>query len=136
MAYYKFTKAILNGEPIDVYNNGDMKRDFTYIDDIIDGIIKVMNKIPEPNANKYSLSFAPYNLFNIGNNNPVSLRDFISAISDACGVKVYENPLPMQPGDVPITYADIDSLTDFCGFYPKTSIRDGILKFVDWYRNS
>jgi len=136
MAYYKFTKAILNGEPIDVYNNGDMKRDFTYIDDITEGILKVISKIPEPNINKFSSAEAPYSLFNIGNNNPVTLRNFITAISDACGVKANENFLPMQPGDVPITYADIDSLTDLCGFYPKTSIEHGILKFVDWYRNT
>ena len=135
MAYYKFTKAILNGEPIDVYNNGDMKRDFTYIDDIVEGIIKVIRKIPEPNMNKYSSAEAPYNVFNIGNNNPVSLREFISAISDACGVEVNENFLPMQPGDVPVTYADIDSLNAFCGFYPKTSINHGIKKFVSWYLN-
>mgnify|MGYP005677909205 CR=1 FL=1 len=136
MAYYKFTKAILSGEPIDVYNNGNMKRDFTYIDDIIEGIIKVIDKIPEPHINKYSSAEAPYSLFNIGNNNPVTLRNFITAISDACGVKANENFLPMQPGDVPVTYADIDSLTDLCGFYPKTSIEHGILKFVDWYRNT
>ena len=134
MAYYKFTKAILNGDSIDVYNNGEMKRDFTYIDDIIEGIVRVMNKIPTPHENKYSAAKPPYRIYNIGNNNPVTLRQFISAIEDGCGVKANENLLPMQPGDVPVTFADIDDLIADIAFYPSTSIRDGIEKFVGWYK--
>ena len=98
MAYYKFTKAILNGDPIDVYNNGVMKRDFTYIDDIIEGVVRVMDKTPTPIENKYSTAKPPYRIYNIGNNNPVTLRDFISAIEDACGDKAEKNLLPMQAG--------------------------------------
>lgn len=135
MAYYKFTKAILNGHPIDVYNNGDMRRDFTYIDDIVEGIVRVMDKVPAPHKNKYSAAHPPYSLYNIGNNNPVTLRDFISAIEDACGVGANENLLPMQPGDVPSTYADIDDLSFVCGFKPKTSIDTGLKRFVKWYIN-
>ncbi len=134
MAYYKFTQAILNGDPIDVYNNGVMKRDFTYIDDIVEGVVRVMDKTPTPNENKYSTAKPPYRIYNIGNNNPVTLRDFISAIEDACGDKAEENLLPMQPGDVPVTYADIDPLVSLCDFRPNTSIEDGIEKFVEWYR--
>jgi UDP-glucuronate 4-epimerase len=136
MAYYKFTKAILNGESIDVYNNGVMKRDFTYIDDIIEGIVRVMDKTPTPNENIYSKARPPYHIYNIGNNNPVTLRDFISAIEKACGVKANENLLPMQPGDVPITYAHIDNLTKDVKFRPSTSIGVGIEKFVNWYKRS
>lgn len=133
MAYYKFTKAIQNGDSIDVYNNGDMKRDFTYIDDIVEGVVRVMDKIPTPRENKYSAAKPPYRLYNIGNNNPVTLRDFITAIEGACGVKAKERLLPMQPGDVPFTYADIDDLTTETGFKPSTSIEQGISKFVKWY---
>ena len=134
MAYYKFTKAILNGDSIDVYNNGEMKRDFTYIDDIVEGIVRVMNKIPTPHENKYSAAKPPYRIYNIGNNNPVTLREFISAIEDGCGLKANENHLPMQPGDVPVTFSDIDDLIADIQFSPSTSIRDGIEKFVDWYK--
>ncbi|WP_029408437.1 NAD-dependent epimerase [Thiomicrorhabdus sp. Milos-T2] len=133
MAYFKFTKAILEGRPIDVYNNGDMKRDFTYIDDIIEGVIRVMENIPKSKDSIVSTAKAPYKIYNIGNNQPVTLRRFITAIEDACGVKAKENPLPMQAGDVPITYADIDDLITDTGFKPSTSIEDGIYKFVQWY---
>jgi UDP-glucuronate 4-epimerase len=136
MAYYKFTKAILNGDPIDVYNNGVMKRDFTYIDDIVEGVIRVMKKTSTPQENKYSTAKPPYRIYNIGNNNPVTLRDFISAIEDACETKANENLLPMQPGDVPITYADIDDLAKDIGFKPSTSIESGIKQFVSWYKTS
>jgi UDP-glucuronate 4-epimerase len=135
MAYYKFTKAILNGDPIDVYNNGVMKRDFTYIDDIVEGVVRVMDKTPTPNENKYSTAKPPYQLYNIGNNSPVTLRDFITAIENACGVKANENLLPMQPGDVPSTYADIDDLKSKFGFEPSTSVTKGIEKFVNWFRD-
>jgi UDP-glucuronate 4-epimerase len=134
MAYYKFTKAILNGDPIDVYNNGVMKRDFTYIDDIVEGVVRVMDKTPPPNKNKYSTAKPPYRIYNIGNNNPVTLRDFISAIEVACGAKANKNLLPMQPGDVQMTYANIDELVDKIGFKPKTSIKCGIKKFFHWYK--
>ena len=133
MAYYKFTKAILNGEPIDVYNNGVMKRDFTYIDDIVAGVVRVMGKVPTLHENKYSASKPPYRLYNIGNNNPVTLGDFIAAIEGACGSKAKKNFLPMQPGDVPTTFADIDDLVNEVGFKPSTSITSGIDKFVNWY---
>jgi UDP-glucuronate 4-epimerase len=134
MAYYKFTKAILSGHPIDVYNNGDMKRDFTYIDDIIEGVVRVIDKIPEPQSNKYSSTQPPYRLFNIGNNNPVSLRKFITTIEDACKTKANVNLLPMQLGDVPETYADIDDFSSYVGFSPSETVEEGINKFVSWYK--
>ncbi len=133
MAYYKFTKAIQNGDSIDVYNNGDLKRDFTYIDDIVEGVVKVMDEVPTPRENKYSASNPPYRLYNIGNNNPVTLMDFITAIEDACGSKAKKIFLPMQLGDVPTTFADIDDLVTEVGFKPSTSISCGIRKFVGWY---
>ena len=133
MAYYKFTKAILNGDPIDVYNNGVMKRDFTYIDDIVEGVVRVMDKTPTSNENKYSTAKPPYRIYNIGNNNPVTLRDFISAIEEACKVKANENLLPMQPGDVPITYADVDELVSEFDYKPSTSVKRGMKDFAKWY---
>ena len=134
MAYYKFTKAILNGDPIDVYNNGVMKRDFTYIDDIVEGVVRVMDKTPPPNVNKYSTAKPPYRIYNIGNNNPVTLKDFISTIEEACGVKANQNLLPMQPGDVPVTYAQVDKLINDVGFKPSTNIEFGLNKFVNWFK--
>jgi UDP-glucuronate 4-epimerase len=136
MAYYKFTKAIINGDPIDVYNNGDMKRDFTYIDDIIAGVIRVMDRVPSGQSSKISGAEAPYKLYNIGNNNPVTLGSFIAAIEESCGRKALKNFLPMQPGDVPLTFADVDELIDEVGFKPDTSIEDGLGKFVNWYGQS
>ena len=135
MAYYKFTKAILNGDPIDVYNNGVMKRDFTYIDDIVEGVIRVMDKTPTPQKNKYSTAKPPYRIYNIGNNNPVTLRDFITAIEEACEVGANENLMPMQAGDVPATFADIDDLVADIQFNPSTSVSSGIVKFVKWYKD-
>lgn len=134
MAYFKFTKAILEGKAIDVYNNGEMQRDFTYIDDIVEGVIRVMDRIPEPQASKITNAKAPYKVYNIGNHQPVTLRRFITAIEDACGKKAKENLLPMQAGDVPITYADVDDLIADTGFKPSTSIEEGIGKFVKWYK--
>lgn len=134
MAYFSFTKKILAGEPINVFNNGDMKRDFTYIDDIIKGIVKIIDKPPAPQRSTITTAAAPYKIYNIGNNQPVTLRRFITAIEDACGKKAQENLLPMQAGDVPITYADIDELVDDIGFKPETSIEQGIEKFVYWYK--
>lgn len=136
MAYYKFTKSILEGESIDVYNNGEMQRDFTYIDDIVEGIQRVMAKPPQPTTSPGSNAVAAYKIYNIGNNNPVTLRRFISAIETATGVTAKEKHLPMQAGDVPITYADIDELEKDVGYRPDTSIEEGILKFVEWYRTT
>lgn len=133
MAYYKFTKAIINGWPIDIYNNGNMKRDFTYIDDIIAGVVKVMDRVPRARSNKASEAKAPYQLYNIGNNNPVSLGSFIEVIEKICGRKAVKNYLPMQPGDVPVTFADVDELVSDINYKPNTSIQDGIRNFVDWY---
>ncbi len=134
MAYFSFTKKILAGEPINVFNNGDMQRDFTYIDDIVNGIIRIINKAPSPQYSTITTATAPYKIYNIGNNQPITLRRFITAIEDACGKKAQENLLPMQAGDVPITYADIDELVEDIGFKPETSIEEGIDKFVDWYK--
>ena len=134
MAYYKFTNEISNGEVINVFNNGEMMRDFTYVDDVVDAIYELTNKIPEIQDNNITKSPAPFKVFNIGNNNPVSLRRFISAIEAALGRKAMENYMPMQDGDVPATYADIQPLKDLIGFQPSTSVEDGIAKFVHWYR--
>ena len=126
MAYFKFTKAILEQETIDVYNNGDMKRDFTYIDDIV--------KIPSKQENVLSNSSPKYQIYNLGNNNPVTLKEFIESIEKACEKKALQNLLPIQAGDVPITYADIDKSIQDLEFQPTTNIEEGIKKFVDWYK--
>lgn len=133
MAYYSFTKAIHEGRSIDVFNHGDMKRDFTYIDDIVDGILKVVQKVPGPIERASTNAVAPFRVFNIGNNNPVPLSRFIEAIEAAMSKPAVKNMLPMQSGDVPVTYADIDDLVDEYGFHPSTSIEQGISKFVEWY---
>ena len=140
MAYFSFTDAILGGKPINVFNHGDMERDFTYIDDIIEGICRVMKKIPESNGGwdgarpDPSSSSAPYKIYNIGNNNPEPLMKFISVIEDALGKKAVINFLPMQPGDVRMTCADIDDLRADTGYAPRTPIEQGIPAFVKWYR--
>jgi len=140
MALFLFTKAILDGKPIDVFNYGKMQRDFTYIDDIIEGAIRVIDRIPEPNPQwsgdtpDPSSSYAPYQLYNIGNNNPVELMRFIETLEDCLGKKAKKNFLPMQSGDVPTTYADVDDLMKDIGFRPATTIENGIWKFVGWYR--
>jgi UDP-glucuronate 4-epimerase len=136
MAYYKFTQKILNEDPIDVYNNGEMKRDFTYIDDITEGIVRVIGLPPVEQNISETTSTAPYKIYNIGNNNPVTLREFISAIEIACNKKAKENLLPMQDGDVPSTYADIDELIKDISFKPVTNINDGINQFVKWYKEN
>jgi len=139
MAYFLFADAITHGRPIDVYNQGRMKRDFTYIDDIIEGVVRVMDRIPMPdegwNGDKPDpgTSFAPYRIYNIGNNNPVELMNFIETLEDALGMKAQKNFLPMQPGDVPATFADVDDLMRDVGFKPSTPIETGIRKFVAWY---
>lgn len=140
MALFLFTKAILAGEPIKVFNNGEMQRDFTYIDDIVEGVIRVMHKIPEadsswdPKAPTPSSSCVPYRLYNIGNNQPVPLMDFVHAIEDALGKKAEIDYLPLQAGDVPATYADVDDLIADTGFKPSTPVPEGVQNFVDWYR--
>ena len=133
MAYYKFTKAILSGDTIDVFNHGDMKRDFTYIDDIVEGVSRVLRLSPERESSKHSNAVSAHRVLNIGNNSPVTLNRFISAIEKSVGKLAVRNFLPMQDGDVPITYADISDLFEVCGFEPSTEIEDGIDKFVKWY---
>lgn len=141
MAYFKFTKAIIEGKPIDVYNNGNMLRDFTYIDDIVDGIMRVIPRPPIINKNwdadkvDPSTSFAPYKIYNIGHNKPEKLMDMIAILEQAIGQQAVKNYLPMQAGDVPATYADIDDLTHDTGFIPETSLSDGLQKFVSWYKD-
>lgn len=135
MAYYKFAKAIISGDSIDVYNNGEMQRDFTYIDDIVKGVVKTIDSIPGTHKNNFSHSTPPYKIYNIGNNHPVTLRRFISAIEHACGQSAKENWLPMQPGDVPITYADVDDFIKDIGFKPSTTIEEGISNFIQWYKS-
>jgi UDP-glucuronate 4-epimerase len=132
MAYYQFANAIREGRTIDVFNFGKMKRDFTYIDDIVSGMLKIMDKAPIIQSFDITTAEAPYKIFNIGNNNPVKLADFIKAIERSIGRKAITNNLPMQPGDVPETYADIDDLYDEIKFKPDTSIHEGMQKFVDW----
>jgi UDP-glucuronate 4-epimerase len=140
MALFLFTKAILQGKTINVFNYGNMRRDFTYIDDIIEGVLRVMDKIPEPNPAwngndpDPGTSFAPYKLYNIGNNNPVELLRFIEILEDCLGKKAKKNLLPLQPGDVPATYADVDDLMRDVGFKPNTSVEEGIERFVKWYQ--
>jgi UDP-glucuronate 4-epimerase len=140
MALFLFTKAILEDRPIDVFNDGKMKRDFTYIDDIVEGLVRVVAKTPTLNPTwngdhpDPSSSFAPYKLYNIGNNNPVLLMDFIGHIEDALGKKARKNFLPMQAGDVPATFADVDDLMADVGFRPATPIQTGIQRFVSWYQ--
>jgi len=140
MALFLFTKAILEGRPIDVFNYGRMQRDFTYIDDIIEGVARIMEKVPgknplwsgdEPDS---ATSYAPYKLYNIGNNNPVELMRFIEVLEDCLGKKAEKNLLPLQAGDVPATYADVDDLIRDVGFKPSTPLEEGIGKFVEWYR--
>lgn len=135
MAYFSFAKAILNGDPIPVFNRGEMQRDFTYIDDIVEGVVRVMQRIPAEQSIPGTNAKSSYQLYNIGNNQPETLRDFISAIERACGKEAILDLLPMQPGDVPITYADIDSLAADTGFSPSTPLQQGINNFVAWYRD-
>jgi len=134
MAYFKFTKAILEGKSIDIYNHGEMKRDFTYIDDIVSGVMKIISVIPVPQQRPDTAAHAPYKVYNIGNNQPVTLRRFINALETSCGKKAIENSLPMQPGDVPVTFADVDELINDTGFKPSTTIEDGVASFVEWYK--
>ena len=141
MALFLFTKAILEGKPIDVFNHGQMQRDFTFVDDIVEGVIRVLDRTAAPDAAYRpeqpdpGTSNVPFRVFNIGNHNPVPLLDFIACIEDAIGIKAQKNLLPLQDGDVPATYADVDALRDWVGFTPATDIRTGIGRFVAWYRD-
>jgi len=139
MALYLFTKAIIEDKPIDVFNYGNMQRDFTYIDDIVEGIIRINDNPPKGNEDwngmnpDPSSSPAPYKIYNIGNNNPVKLMDFIEALENKLGKKAQKNMLPIQPGDVPSTYADVEDLISDLDYKPETTIEEGINNFVDWY---
>ncbi|MBW4683758.1 MAG: NAD-dependent epimerase [Komarekiella atlantica HA4396-MV6] len=135
MAYFKFVQAIAANQPIDVYNFGKMQRDFTYIDDVVEGLVRVMQNPPQADNRDPAISKAPYKLYNIGNNNPVELMTFIEVIEKALGKQAKKNLLPMQPGDVPSTYADVDDLMQDVGFKPVTPIEQGIEHFVQWYRD-
>lgn len=134
MAYFSFTQSILSGKPIKVFNYGKMRRDFTYIDDIVEGIIRVADKIPQ-SASQAETKLPPYKVYNIGNNQPVNLVDFIETLENHLGVKAQKELLPIQPGDVPETYADIEELMKDTGFKPNTSLDVGLKHFVEWYRD-
>ncbi|WP_342131696.1 NAD-dependent epimerase [Hydrogenophaga sp. OTU3427] len=139
MALFLFTKAMLAGQPIDVFNHGQMVRDFTYIDDIVEGVIRVIDKPAEPSASfnpaapDPATSNAPYRVFNIGNNQPTPLMDYIEALEQALGITAKKNFLPMQAGDVPATAANTDELDAWVGFKPNTSVKEGMRRFVEWY---
>lgn len=141
MSLFLFTRKILAGEPIDVFNNGNHSRDFTYIDDIVKGVVRTLDAIAKPNNNwsgqtpDPGTSLAPYRLYNIGNNQPVELMRFIEVIEDCLGMKATKNFLPMQQGDVPATFADVDALIEDVDYKPSTSIENGIARFIEWYRN-
>jgi UDP-glucuronate 4-epimerase len=140
MALFLFTRAILDGEPIKVFNYGNMQRDFTYVDDIVEGMFRLLDHLPEPDPQwrgddpDPGTSPAPYRLYNIGNNNPVKLMDFIGAIEAALGREAEKEMLPIQPGDVPATYADVDALQEAVGFRPSTPLKTGVERFIAWYR--
>lgn len=139
MALFLFTRAILNDEPIDVFNHGNMLRDFTYVDDIVESIARLTKRPAKPNPTwsgdkpDPGSSYTPYKVYNIGNNSPVRLMEFIEAIESKLGKKAVKNYLPLQPGDVPETYANVDDLYRDINFQPRTSIQDGVSKFIDWY---
>jgi UDP-glucuronate 4-epimerase len=140
MALFLFTRAIYEGKPIQVFNHGKMQRDFTYIDDIVEGVVRVMGNSPEPNPSwkgdqpDPGTSYVPYKLYNIGNNQPVTLMDFIETVEKALGKRAQKEFLDIQPGDVPATYADVDDLIQDVGFKPDTSLQVGIERFVTWYK--
>lgn len=141
MALFKFTKAIVEGKPIDVYNKGDMRRDFTYIDDIVEGIIRIQAVIPEKDnswtveAGNAATSSAPYSVYNIGNGNPVKLMEFVESLEKSLGIEANKNFMGMQPGDVYQTYADVESLFDATGYKPTMSVPEGVENFVQWYKS-
>ena len=139
MALFLFTKAMLAGEPIKVFNDGNMIRDFTYVDDIIESLIRILDKpaTPDPSFDTAcpdpGTSWGPHRVFNIGNSNPTPLMDYIEALENALGISAIKEFLPMQPGDVPATASDSSALESWIGFKPKTSVEDGVASFVDWY---
>jgi len=141
MALFTFTRKMLAGEAIDVFNYGKHRRDFTYIDDIIEGVIRVLDRVPEPNPDwsgdnpDSASSTAPYALYNIGNNQPVELMRYIEVLEDCLGMKAEKNLLPLQPGDVPDTYADVQELVRDVGYKPDMSVEQGVAHFVTWYRD-
>jgi len=141
MAMYIFTEKILAGEPIDVFNHGRMRRDFTYIDDIVEGVVRTLDRPAEPNPDwsgadpDPGTSAAPYRVYNIGNDNPVELMHLIEVLEDALGKKAEKNFMPIQPGDVPATWANVDDLMRDVGFRPATPIEEGVARFVAWYRD-
>ena len=141
MALFLFTRAILSGEPIDVFNNGDMERDFTYIDDIVEGVVRVIFSVPEGDNGWQgdnpdpATSYCPYRVYNIGNNNKQKLMHYIEVLENCLGMKAKKNFMPMQPGDVPATFADVDDLVRDLDYKPDTSLEYGIARFVDWYRD-
>jgi UDP-glucuronate 4-epimerase len=140
MALFLFTKAILDGQPVNVFNHGQMQRDFTYIDDIVEGVVRTLDRAPQPSpafdtaAPDPAHSWAPYQVLNIGNHGPAGLLEYLDALEEALGKKSERNYLPMQPGDVPATYADVSRLTEWTGYEPGTPIRAGISRFVSWYK--
>ena len=140
MALFKFTDAILSGKKIQVFNYGKHRRDFTYIDDIVEGVVRVLDKPAESNPNwsgeapDPGSSLAPWRVYNIGNNSPVELVDYISAIEDSLGIKVEKELLPLQPGDVPDTFADVDDLVRDFDYKPSINVKEGVEKFIDWYK--
>ncbi len=141
MALFLFTRAMLAGEPINVFNRGKMKRDFTYIDDIVEGVVRVLHDEPKPNTKwdgnqpDPATSYCPYRIFNIGNNKQVDLLRYIEVLENCLGIKAEKNLLPMQQGDVPESFADVTALAEAVDFHPKTSVEEGIPKFVEWYRS-
>lgn len=140
MALFKFTNAIMEGKEIDVYNHGDMRRDFTYIDDIVEGVMRIQDVIPEPNPDwtvetgSPATSSAPYRVYNIGHGSPVKLMDYIEALEEALGIEAKKNFMDMQPGDVYMTYADTEDLFNATGYKPEVKVKEGVKAFVDWYR--
>ena len=140
MALFLFTKAILEDKPINVFNHGNMIRDFTYVDDIVEGVVRVIDNPPSTNKEWSGLnpdpssSISPYRIYNIGNNNPVKLGEFIEAIEKKLGIKAKKNLMDIQPGDVPSTSADVSALENNLGYKPSTKIEEGITNFIDWYR--
>ncbi|WP_018860473.1 NAD-dependent epimerase/dehydratase family protein, partial [Thioalkalivibrio sp. ALJ3] len=139
MALFLFTRKILAGEPIDVFNYGHHRRDFTYIDDIVEGVIRTLDRPAQPNPDwsgevpDSASSAAPYRLYNIGAHRPVELMHYIEVLEDCLGCKAEKNLLPLQPGDVPDTYADVEALRTDTGYEPTTSVEEGIARFVEWY---
>lgn len=140
MAYFSFTQKITKGETIDIYNFGKMRRDFTYVDDIVNGVVKVMDRIPQKDESwntiegDASQSSAPYKIYNIGNHDPVELGEFVSTLEDVIGIEANKNYMEMQPGDVLATFADVDDLSRDVGFAPSTDLKTGLTKFYDWYK--